>query len=505
MISLESKYVSTKINFILSNGTSFELNTSSNNYKYNYITLLKISEAISAENDLPIGVNTGNVLDLEITSDDKMLIPENEASIYYGYMDKSAKLEVTVSTDTKSYFLGRYFVDSWKSSITSDTPNSVVISATNVMSYISKMETPDASINNTEDIKNYLIEIIEKINSSLDVEDKIKVNENNLFFKAFPLMYYPNLPIDNMSNTLNSLSQCTLTNIFTDRENNLCTDYNCDDSFAEAEYELNVLTSAECGTGNLVNYDGVKVNYSNGNIKDVEQLSGVSDQDISAGDNKIENISLGENVYKINRIECIPEDVGVFIGIKSATYNKSRMSLMLDCSDYTSTSINVYGQRMDDTELVRETGGNNKLELNNKVLNKEYIPKYVDNLYALMSIKNNSIQVSGYFTPELTLSQIVYVNAVGAMNVSGYYKVVSIDWDISAYCEATVKLIKTFTMPYNVNTLTDRLNELLEKRLKGYSVSSESFVSLTDSENNSVNNELSDPLTELRTKLYGGN
>ena len=79
-----------QVKFTLSNGTTFILNSNSGINTTNFISSLKIKEALSAENDIPIGVNTSNILDLEIISNNKALVPENANSAYYGYMDNSA-------------------------------------------------------------------------------------------------------------------------------------------------------------------------------------------------------------------------------------------------------------------------------------------------------------------------------------------------------------------------------------------------------------------------------
>lgn len=492
-----------QVKFTLSDGSTFTLNSDSSINRYNFISSLKLNESLSAENNIPIGVNTSSILNIEIISNNKALIPENENSTYYGYMNNSAIIEIYITESNEEIYFGKYFVNSWRSSISSDTPNLVKISATNIMSIISKQEVPDIEINTGMYIKNYLLNVIDELNSKLPQTKQIKYNERDIKFDAFPVMQFSNLDTENMGNCLNGLSQCTMTNIFVDRDGKLKTDYCCDDNPSEAVYSFDVMTSASAGGGLLVEYDSIKVNYSLGNILDVEQLAGLYQQDVIKGDNIFKDISLGGAVYKINRIEVVADDPSIFVGVKSAKYNKNKMQVTIEADAATKVSIKIFGQRLDTTSMVYETDGENKLEVTNRVIEKSYVEKYVNNMLQLINFKNNSMSVEGYFNPRVKLSDTVFINCNNSMSISGYYKVVGLDWDLSIYGKCVMSLIKTFEVNYNVDVIMKNLNNLLELTINGVYSNDNKFVRLNSSENTYANAELNTELTELRTLLYG--
>ena len=494
-----------RVKFTLSDNTQFTLNSNDAINQNNYLTLIKLKEELSAENNIPVGVNSSNVLDLEIISEDKVLIPENDSSPYYGKMNNSAIIEVYVTESNQQIYFGKYFVDTWKSSISSTEPNKVVISATCIMGVIAKMDVPDVMINSGTKIKNYLIALINELNAKLPNNKQILYNASDIKFSAFPTMQFSNLDTENMSNCLNSLSQSTLTNIYSSREGYIKTDYCCDDNFNEAVYQLDVMYSAEVGSGALVNYNGVKVNYSLGNILNVEELASLYDQHVSKNkEKKFKDIDLGEAVYKINRIEVTPEDDSVDVDIISnkTKYNKNRITVTVKADKATNISIKIYGQRLDTTVLTKEIAGSNQLEINNKIIESSLIDKYAGNINKLVGFKHNSMQVSGYFNPRIKLSDTVFVNCENAMSVNGYYKVVGLDWDLGAYGNCTMSLMKTFEMSYDIDEITNSLNEELEKTLDGEFYGRQ-YDELSAEENGVVNSALSTELSTLRTLLYG--
>ena len=497
--------LSCKVKFTLSNNSTFTLNSSETINLKNYLSAIKLTEQISAENNIPVGVNSSNVLDLEIISENHALIPENESSIYYGYMDDTAIVElfVTIVDEDKEVYFGKYFVDTWKSVITSDEPNKVKISATCIMGVITKQVVPDVLISNGLFIKDYVIAVIEELNNTLPANKHINYREDDIDFSIFPTMQFSNLDTEDMSNCLNGLSQCTLTNIYADRDGYIKTDFTCDDTSEEAKYRLDVMTAAQAGSGVLVNYDGVKVKYSLGNILDVEQLASLYQQNVVAGDNTFKEINLGEAVYKINKIEVTAEDNSIDVDIKSAKYNKNKMTLVIEAEAATKVNISIYGQRLDTTELIYEIQGKNELEINNKVLESQYINKYADYMVQLIGFKNNSMQVSGYFRPDIKLADIIFINCIGAMSVSGFYKVIGLEWEFGVYGKCTIDLIKTFESEFNIDDIMFNFNDLLELTLAGVYTQDNKYTPLSQKENDYVNQVLGTEFDELRMLEYG--
>ena len=437
------------LTFNLANGKNFSLRTGQQTIKANYIKSVRLEEKLSTNTDMPVGVNNGNVLNIELVSTNNALIPDNKESIYYGYMNDTAIIQVTVldiETNVNTAF-GKYYVTKWTSERDNYNPNIVQIEAVNIMSLLSQQEVPDTVINKSMYIKDWLIDAVTKINEKLATTKKVVLNEENIEFTEFPEMQFCNLSDNNMGDAMNELSQCTLTNIYTDRANNLKTNYVCDVKPKDAKYKLEVITSAECKDAYLIGYDGVVLTYSNGDINAVELLGAVHSKEITseglAGDNAIQ-IDLGNGVYKINRIECITTDDNILVYPSKATYSKKTLNIELVSTGSTTVRVEVYGQRLDTTELKYSIEGNNPLKVTNKVIHGDnYITKYATELNKLIAIKTDQIKISGYFKTDIELGDTVYVDLIGSMNMDGYYKVVALEWDFSMYGYCDMTLIKT--------------------------------------------------------------
>lgn len=495
------------ISFLFSDNTELTIEDTLQNEQK--LVNVHINEELNTETDIPVGVNSANVLDLEIDSKNNILVPENENSPYYGLMNNSAIIHMSIKEedDESSWTIrnfGTYYVTRWKSNITNDTPNRVKITAVGILGIISNKELPDVEYVDTTDIKSYVMDVLTHENQELDTNHKFNLSSNNIIFNEFPVMQFSNLDTTSIGSFLNGISQCTLTSIYSDRTNNIKTDYLCDDQEEEAEYYINVMTGAENNSSNLVDYDGVKVNYSLGTIKPTESLASLSNQSIS-GSFTFNNIKLPEATYSIDRIEVTSKDSGVYIDVTEVKFNKNKLKLTVEVEYPTTVDINVLGRELDSTTLVYERPGENQLEITNRVLWSDYIPKYLDEINTLIDIKNNSIQVEGYFTTKLELGDIVYINCENAMNISGYYKIYRLDWDLNQYPKCVLYGIKTFDKTIDINSITNNLNDKLELTIAGLFPNTSDFVSLTEKENNVVNLEYNDQLSVLRELLYGGN
>lgn len=437
------------VEFILSNNDTFSLSTGIQDTAQNYIQSIKVEEKLSTNTNMPVGVNNGNVLNIEIVSENNALIPDNKNSIYYGYMNNKAIIKLTVydEENEKTTSFGKYYVKTWKSERDNENPNLVQIEAVNIMSLLAQSEVPDTIINSGMYIKDWLINAVTKINDEMSDNKKINIVEKNINFDEFPQMQFCNISTDNMGDAMNQISQCTLTNIFTDRSNNIKTDYACDINVKDAKYRLDILNSAECSDSFFIDYDGVKVTYSKGDINKVELLGSVDNKDITSsglsGDDAIQ-IDLGDGVYKINRIECITSNDNILVYPSKATYSKHVINIELKSTGSTTVRIEVYGQRLNTTELNYSIKGTNKLKVTNKIIKgKSYIKKYATELCKLIKIKTDQIRISGYFRTDIELSDTIYVDLTGAMDMSGYYKVIAMEWDLGMYGFCNMTLIKT--------------------------------------------------------------
>lgn len=506
MITGNCGEIKCELTFELRNGLNFSLNTSDEINRKNYVNAVKVHEQLSGNTDMPVGVVSSRVLDITLTSNDNELVPENESSSFYGYLDNTVKVHIKIYKDNNETSFGTFYVDTWRSNITDRTPNQVVIEATCIMSKIMKMDVPLTDISNIDNFADYLLELFDAINIELNdtLGDTVRLNEDLINFGAFPSMQYACLKMDDMGTLLNDIAQSTLTNIFIDRQGYLRTDFCCDDSAQDGQYLLSIMTSAQVGEDNSTSFDGIKAKYSKYTISDIHSIASVNDEVITSGDNEITDISLGDNVYKINAIEVVAKQYNTIVSVNRAVYNKSKMNLYLNSDGDTLANINIYAQDITGTELIREIGGSNKLDVSNTVLDWNYIDKYLELLLQLISIKNNMLTVSGYFTPELELSDTVYIDCNGAMNVGGYYKIQSLDWEFSTYPKCTVNGIKTFTLDeMSVDIILASQIHALTSSIIGVRVSP-SINNITEAENTYVESQIGDSLAELKNTVEGG-
>lgn len=435
-----------QLKFTLDDDSSFTLNTDDEINTTNYITSVKLDEKLSTESNMPVGVNSGNVLDIVLVSENHALIPDNKNSVYYGHMNSKAIIDITVSEGGNDYKFGRYYVTSWTSERSNSSPNEVQIEAVGLMGYIQNKELPDVIINRSMNVSDFIKDVIDGLNNELSENKQIEYSSSDLDFSHFPTMQFCNLETDEVGDTLNKISQCTLTNIFINRSNRIQTDYVGKLQIKNCKYYLDELTSASCNDNYFVDYDGVDVTYSNGDIQPVSMIGSVNDKEITSDglvDDDALQIKLPKGLYKINRIECIGEDNSVLVYPSSITYSKGKLNIELYASGKTTVRVEVYGQLVDTTELNYKIKGENVLSVKNTVLKgKSYIKKYAKNLINLIKIKTDTIKIQGYFKPDIYLSDTVYVDAEGAMSVSGYYKVVELEWEFGFYGLCDMTLIK---------------------------------------------------------------
>ena len=502
--------ISCRLVFHLANNTSFSFNTNDDINRNNYLTSIKLDEKLSENNYIPVGVNTATVLDIEGISNNHALIPENTDSMYYGYMNNTCYIDLYVTESGNEYNFGRYYVDSWKSDITDTTPNRFTISATNLMGYIGKLDVPDINMADCYKFKNYIESVVVALNEQFDSSKHIYSVVDGISFDQFPTMYFSMLNNNNISDCLNDISLATVTNIYIDRANTIRTDYLLDDRPQEAEYTIDILVSSQAGSTDLVNYDNVKLNYLLGSIKDTEVIASLYDHVLSIEEPTIEEISLGDGLYKVNRIDVTSSD-GSYVGIVSTKYSKNKMSITFDIENTTNINLVIYGQRLDNTLMIINSGSSNNIEITNKIITSDLAYKYTENINRLIQIKNNSMEVEAYITPEIKLSDTVHINAIGAMSMSGYYKVVGLAWDFGQYGKCKMNLVKTFendapTTEVISNTLQTQLEYLHEAATTYNTVNPSSITGISSETSNLYmqNNEVYDTTYQLHNVALGG-
>lgn len=419
----------------------------------NYITDIEFTRKPSEDTEHPTGVICSDSLVIELKSNNKLFIPDNDKSPYYGYMDNTAILTARVIVGENELQFKKWYVNKWYTSISSSTPNKVIIIAYDIFSIIGKKEVPSGQVTSEMNIKDYLISRINAQNALNDANHQIEFSSTDINFDTFPVMRYENLDESSWSNCLNSISQATLTNIYIGRDNKLKTEYCGDDSAGESVCtisDMTSITSTKADTGGLANYNGVKVNASTGVINKTSKLAELANQTIVSGLNQFQNIKLGDtSVYKINYIIVKNSDkAGNYIS--ECTYTKNRCSLKINSDIDTTCTIEIWGQTINNSQTYIErykSGVTTKVpyEVTNTLIHMNYIPTYAEELVEIIGIKDNILEVVGYIDPEIDIFNTIYCDAEASTDVEpAYYKVMKVITKINSTCKTTLGLLKVF-------------------------------------------------------------
>lgn len=416
----------------------------------NYITSIDIDESMNTQNNNPVGVVSANTLKITLNSNDRSLLPNNNNSPYYGLMNNTATIKVTLTDIDGVTEFNTFYVSKWISNTTSSNPYKVTIECTDLISIINKNIVPSGVIVSNLTTKDAFIYMLNKLNEQLADKYKIKYNEDDIVFDAFPEIEYDNLEAGDMSDWLNTISQSTLTNIYIDRLDNIKTDYCLDDTIYESvgtlSDKINILT-ASVNSGGLVNYTGVKTNYVTNTINNMSQLASLSNQVVKPGINKFDNISLGSKTFRITAVR-LKSDIDSALVLNKLDYDKRYCTLEIEnkSNENINCTIEIYGQSLKENTLSISKGNsstNEMLEITNKLITPSYAEKFTNNLYSLIGIRNSSITITGFFNPRIKLGDTVYVDVEKSINTKGYYKVIGLQWKISNTIKCTAKLIKT--------------------------------------------------------------
>lgn len=417
----------------------------------NYITAIDVNEDMCVQNNNPVGVVSSNTLKIELNSLDMSLFPENLVSVYHGLMDNTARINLKLDYIDGIVDFGTYYVSNWYSNISSSNPYKVIIEATDLLSIIGKNKVPSGIITQNLSTKDAFIYMLDSLNKGLSNEYKIQYNENNIDFSEFDKIEYDNLDTGDMSLWLNTISQCTLTNIYIDRNNEIKTDYCLDDanelSVATLSDKVNIL-NASVDTAGLVKYTGVKTNYITNSINNMSKITSVGNQLLKPGVNVFDDINFGSKVFRVNAIRLMSA-VSSKLEISKIQYDKRNCSIEIINSNEEDVecSIEIYGQTLKENKLnftaVKENSSNEILEVNNILIMPEYVEKFTNGLVSLIGIRNSSLSLNGFFNPAIKLGDKVYIDVSSSINTEGYYKVIGLQWKIGNTIKCTAKLIKT--------------------------------------------------------------
>lgn len=235
----------------------------------NYCTSIKLKEQmykVSSTNI--IGNIASNTFDIIIQSKNGLLVPSNTSSIYYGYMNETAYIDVYCHEEDslEHITLGRYYVDTWEGAQSAEKYTEINISATNVLSRIKNLKLDNIQLRRNMAVHSYLSQVRDIIEASIDdpVTFYLGMYAGYDVFNGEACIDINNIDTSSFESVINNIAQSTLTNIWINRANILVTDWLVDDSGINAvmtiDGSVNTLDYGINMSG-LITTSGIKLEY----------------------------------------------------------------------------------------------------------------------------------------------------------------------------------------------------------------------------------------------------
>ena len=388
--------VKTHIVFHFANGATYELPLKTSQPSQSLQTFgrsVRLKEGLytRSSNNI-VGNIVGNTLDIEVTSYDKLLLPTNENSIYYGYMNDTAYVEVTcdvmddvVEGQPYSVYMGRYMVDTWEGGNTSSTTNEVSISCVDILSKVKNIAISKLRLKRNISFNDYIKIVIDKLNSTLPSYMQILYTNADLnIWKNSEYtwqMYFNNIDRDNVENLFNCIAKYTISYIWINRDRHIKTDHLLDDTPHESVGILSGssnLLSYGTQTGDIDKYSGVKVKYIQSMVQKDNQLLQLKDIQLYQGENVFDDQRLNsDKVWDIHTIE-VKCDKGKGVVTSFLNY-KNSLDFTIEAEYKTKATITVYGTIADETYAVIEKYKDDNIkdgviEIENRVLLDALVP-----------------------------------------------------------------------------------------------------------------------------------
>jgi len=422
----------------------------------NYCTAVSVKEQLySNNNNNVVGNITSSILSITVQSKDGLLISSNTNSIYYGYMDNTAYIEVNVTgEDNVNTYLGRYFVDAWENGTKASDANTVNISAVSLIGRIKNISLRKLRLQRNLTVKDFIKSVVDKLNSGLPSYMQVLYRDQDL--NIFDVtgynwqLWYNNIDRDSFENIINNIAQNTLTNLWIDRNRYLKADWLLDDTqeqpVSTISGSVNVL---DYGTNlaDTSNASGVEVTYIDNVSYEDKELANIEGYPLTAGVNELDSIKLNSSkISNISTIEII-NDSGTSKCVSFFNY-KDSIDFKIISTANTNANIKIWGTVIKEIENTKTLYKDNNhksdvVSINNNILRKELIDMYTTGLLGLISISNSSIYMEGFINPQVKIGDLVTVSGT-KLGINGNYKVIGVELKLGTNYRCKLNLLKTF-------------------------------------------------------------
>lgn len=508
------KSVKTTAKIIFSNGVEYTIpfvnvNSQSTDLQ-NFGTKCSLKQSLyKGSNTNVIGNICCSTLSIEGRSLDKLLISTNEDSIYYDYMNNTAKIQISCTGDDNvTTNMGTFYVDTWECGTSNSEYDTFYISCVDLLSKIKNISLHKVRLGLQLKFSEYLKKIIDTLNRNLPSDMQVNYilstlqKLDNLYSDNWQ-MYYNNVNRDNIETIFNTLAQNTLSYIWIDRNNYLQVDSLLDDDESEAVCDLSGmenLFSYEIQQGDIGNYSGISVEYIDSIALKNQQLLNLQDYQLYGGETEVSAQLSSDKTYRITLIDC-GETNGAYC--RNFFNYKNEIDMTLYSNINTKQEITVYGEVVEETyatvtKYADDNDKNNVLEIKNYLLRREDIQTYVDNFLRLITMKNSSLGCEGWINPQLKLSDMVGMTG-SRLAINGFYKVVELEYSLGYNYRCKAKLMKTIEGQVSVWSLLERDNEEVMFINGGTIDTGYVFYSPTEDQEQDIEDYIGPELAALRT------
>ena len=451
-------YADAKVEITFSNEAKYVL--TNDDTLVNYIESVNILEDFSTSASNPVGSVSSNSIKLVLSSDDDLLLATNTDSIYFGYMNNTAYIDVSI---TKLYFddinipdevcdlaMGRFFVDKWTGGADVDTIHKITIEADDLMTSIKKSAVPVVAMKVNERLSVYVGRVLTELNAVEGRDIGYSIAFDALSFGEFDEnCKYFSLDNTSMDSLLNQVSQATLTHMGMNRQNKVYTDYIFDDVVSQSVCDLDDdnLTSIQFEDSSLKSYSGVNVKYSVGRRQTDVEIASIDNQQIVDGTLELKGISMSDRVDKVTSVSVLGEKLKAPVNVDSFRYNNKYCDIDVISADNQTCDVKVFGATMSDTTkstdsvYIDKTG--EVLTIDNNVIATTLVNTFRDKILSLMQQKKSALTMTGYFNPEIKLGDLVTVTSEDLKIVNSVYKVLGLEIVIDGGYECKIDAIKT--------------------------------------------------------------
>lgn len=419
-----------KVKLTFDNGEVFETNTNNTNLDSSCCLNFMISETEANLIGNPLGIFTSNTLTLEILDKNNYLIPTNTKSPYYGYIRNGVKIEVYKIDDGLPF--GVFYSNSWDVNRESGTFKTVTITADDKLTYIGNIETPELPSYIGLDVKELLKNIFVAIGLT---EEEFYIDDSLQLSMSFGITKG-----EKIREVLNSIAQSLIARITLRRNGVIYVMPAFPNSDPYGVINNDDLIENYTISHNQANiYNKVKLSYNRVTNKPSEIIETLNNVELQLGKNEFNNIEISQNVLNYDGVyvEYEADNISYDDKITNISFKGYQGGISISIESAKTepfiANIEIAGRLANATDSyvesdIKTTDAKvaNPLILDSFVIQNETDAKaYVNKVVAYLEKISHQLNINGLFSTEIEPGMYILINSeveelAGKYYVTGY-------------------------------------------------------------------------------------